>query len=137
MLSWKQVGELAAAGIEIGAHSKTHPDLTQLSPARAEEEIVASRLDLERYLDRPVDSFAYPFGRVSAASLAIVRREFRSACSTVLRRVCDDRAHLLPRIDMYYVRSRDRLERLLTGRLDRYLAVRRWGRHVRSMLRAA
>jgi peptidoglycan/xylan/chitin deacetylase (PgdA/CDA1 family) len=134
MLSWKQAAELVAAGIEIGAHTQTHQDLTQLSALRAQEEIIASRLDLERRLGIRVDSFAYPFGNVSAASLAIVRREFRAACGTVLKRVRDDHVHTLPRIDAYYLQSRDRLEQLLTGRLDRYLAVRRWGRRVRRML---
>jgi peptidoglycan/xylan/chitin deacetylase (PgdA/CDA1 family) len=133
MLSWQQVAELAAADIEIGAHTRTHADLTRLSPPRAEEEIVASRLDIERRLDAPVESFAYPFGNVSAASLAIVRREFRAACSTVLKRVRNDPAHTLPRIDMYYVRSREHLERLLTGRLDRYLTARRWARRARRV----
>lgn len=33
MLDWGQVRELAAAGVEIGGHSHTHPQLDQLTPA--------------------------------------------------------------------------------------------------------
>jgi hypothetical protein len=103
-------------------------------PADAEAEIVASRRELERRLHISVDSFAYPFGHVSSTALAIVERQFRAACTTVLKRVAKEEAHLLPRIDMYYVRSCERLAQLLAGRLDRYLTMRRWGRHARRLL---
>jgi hypothetical protein len=133
-LSWREAAELAAAGMEIGGHTSTHADLARLSPADAEAEIVASRRELERRLHISVDSFAYPFGHVSSTALAIVERQFRAACTTVLKRVAKEEAHLLPRIDMYYVRSCERLAQLLAGRLDRYLTMRRWGRHARRLL---
>ncbi|MFQ5667863.1 MAG: polysaccharide deacetylase family protein [Candidatus Binatia bacterium] len=136
MLSWEQVAELSAAGMEVGAHTRTHPDLQRLSAAAAKEEIVTCRADIESRLQQPVESFAYPFGRVSPASSAIVRREFHTACTTVLRRAGPDGSHSLPRVDMYYVRSVHTFERLLSGRLDGYLAVRRWGRLVRPILTA-
>ena len=49
-------------GIEFGAHSRSHPDLTSLTPDRLAEEVEGSANDLSRMLgNRPV-SFAYPFG---------------------------------------------------------------------------
>ena len=81
-----------------------------------------------------VQSFAYPFGSVSPAALPVVKREFHVACTTVLKRTASEPLHWLLRIDMYYVRSLHDLKRLLNGQLDRYLAVRRWGRSVCHVL---
>ena len=42
-----------------------------------------SKISLEEILDRPVDSFAYPHGAYSGATLAIVREAgFTCACSS-------------------------------------------------------
>jgi peptidoglycan/xylan/chitin deacetylase (PgdA/CDA1 family) len=49
-------------GVELGAHSVTHPRLDELEPGRAREEIRASRTALEEIADTPIDSFAYPHG---------------------------------------------------------------------------
>jgi peptidoglycan/xylan/chitin deacetylase (PgdA/CDA1 family) len=134
MLSWQQAAELSASDVEIAAHTQTHPNLLQLSPAAVADEIVASRGDIETRLEQPVESFAYPFGRVSAAAEKIVQREFRAACTTVLRRARDDGLARLPRIDAYYLRSVDTLRRLLKGQLDGTLRLRRWGRWAREAI---
>ena len=133
ILSPQQARDLAAAGIEIGAHTHRHCDLRQVSIRQAEEEIVRSRAALEGHIGLPVESFAYPFGSVTETALAVAQREFRAACTTVLKRAANEAPHQLPRIDMYYIRSRRALERLLCGGLDWYLAVRRWGRAVRRV----
>ena len=131
-LSWSQLAELSSAGIEIGAHTRTHKDLRELSAPEAQDEINGSRAEIEDHLGRSVETFAYPFGYISHASLEIVRRDFRAACTTVLRRAGEEPLHELPRVDMYYLRSPRRLALLLEGRLDRYLTVRRLARSVRS-----
>jgi peptidoglycan/xylan/chitin deacetylase (PgdA/CDA1 family) len=62
LLTWHQVGEMQAAGIEIGAHGVTHAILTRLEPARAVAEIRDSREQVGRALGRAADAFAYPNG---------------------------------------------------------------------------
>jgi peptidoglycan/xylan/chitin deacetylase (PgdA/CDA1 family) len=62
-----QIREWSAHGIEFGAHSRTHPDLTTLSGPQLDEEIEGSRDDLSAVTGRAVVSFAYPYGRVSEA----------------------------------------------------------------------
>lgn len=62
MLTRREVVELAGAGCEIGAHSMTHPQLTELSRSAAAREITQSKAVLEHLLGRAVDSFAYPHG---------------------------------------------------------------------------
>lgn len=50
------------AGWEIGHHTRTHPDLTELSDEHLTEEIETARHELETLVDSPVTTFAYPFG---------------------------------------------------------------------------
>ncbi len=128
MLSWQQVAELSAAGMEIGVHTRTHPDLRRLCTPAVEEEIVAARREVEERLHQRVESFAYPFGSVSRAAQAIAQREFRAACTTVLKRAEAEPEHELPRVDAYYIQSTGALQRLVHGQLDRYLTLRRWAR---------
>lgn len=75
MLCWSQVAEAAGAGIEIGAHSRLHPQLDQLPRQRLREELRGGKAQLEDRLGRPVPGLAYPFGYSSAA----VRAEARAA----------------------------------------------------------
>lgn len=62
MLGWPELRELARAGVELGAHSRTHARLTRLAPAELEEEVRGARAALELGLGRPVTTFAYPYG---------------------------------------------------------------------------
>jgi peptidoglycan/xylan/chitin deacetylase (PgdA/CDA1 family) len=76
------VGTLTGAGISIGAHTRTHPSLTDLSDEDAESEIAGSRADLEESLGQPVTVFAYPFGHHDERVRALVERAgFEGACS--------------------------------------------------------
>ena len=48
--------------ITLGAHTMTHSQLASLSVSEQEEEIASSVRELEGVIDRPVDTFSYPFG---------------------------------------------------------------------------
>jgi len=63
MLSSGQVRKLHAAGIEIGAHTVTHPILSRLSAESAEQEIRDSRRHLQDLAGAKVTGFAYPNGK--------------------------------------------------------------------------
>ncbi|GAA2705354.1 polysaccharide deacetylase family protein [Actinoplanes palleronii] len=62
MLTWDELAEVAAAGVEIGNHSLIHHPLDVLAPAVLRDEIHRSREELEQRLAVPVRSFAYPHG---------------------------------------------------------------------------
>jgi len=60
----EQLRAMAAAGIEIGAHTYSHPDLALIGdPERLHYEVVAAGEDLQQALRRPVRYFAFPFGQ--------------------------------------------------------------------------
>ena len=77
----------SAPGIEIGAHTQSHPRLADLPVAVQELEIDGSRRALEQLVTTRVSSFSYPFGRQSDytdETVDLVRRaSFELACSTV------------------------------------------------------
>ena len=61
-MSWEQLMALRDAGMEIGAHTIDHYDLTTLDPAESERQIVQSKTDLEHGLGISIVSFCYPTG---------------------------------------------------------------------------
>ena len=63
MMRSEQVIALRRAGMQIGAHTRTHPILTRLDDSAAAEEIVGGKRDLESLLGEPVTLFAYPNGK--------------------------------------------------------------------------
>jgi peptidoglycan/xylan/chitin deacetylase (PgdA/CDA1 family) len=82
LMHWDQIRELCSAGIEIGAHSHSHPQLDILPAAEAEQEIWQSRQILEDQLNRPILSFAYPQGYYNQYVKAMVGQAgFTSACA--------------------------------------------------------
>lgn len=73
-MTWVQLRELVAMGIEVGSHTISHPRLTELSDDELRVELRGSKERLEDELRRPCDFLAYPFGdqdaRVRAATRA-------------------------------------------------------------------
>jgi peptidoglycan/xylan/chitin deacetylase (PgdA/CDA1 family) len=63
MMRSSQVLELQAAGMEIGAHTASHPILTRLTLEQVEADIRRGRERLLELGIRKVDAFAYPNGR--------------------------------------------------------------------------
>lgn len=61
-LTWDQVRTLLDNGIEMGAHTKSHPILTRVSLAEAKCEISGAKAKIEQETERRVRSFAYPNG---------------------------------------------------------------------------
>jgi len=61
-LSWEQVREMAAHGIEFGSHTVTHPILANIDNAQLREELTVSRIKIEQEINCPVDILAYPVG---------------------------------------------------------------------------
>ena len=62
LLGLRDLQHLQAQGMTIGAHTLSHPLLSQASETLAHNEILGSRALLESVLARPVRAFAYPFG---------------------------------------------------------------------------
>ncbi|MBI3954762.1 polysaccharide deacetylase family protein [Candidatus Collierbacteria bacterium] len=58
----------------VGCHSASHPDFTKISSRSLPKEIILSKWQLETALHTPVDYFAYPYGRYTTKSQALVKK---------------------------------------------------------------
>ena len=82
LLSRSDAAEMNAAGIGLGAHTRSHPSLPSLSSDDAWDEIDGSRRDLKALLGAPISCFAYPYGEYNADIQALAERSgFRLACT--------------------------------------------------------
>jgi peptidoglycan/xylan/chitin deacetylase (PgdA/CDA1 family) len=84
----QQIIAMADAGIEIGAHTRSHADLSQIADEAAlQDEIAGSKQDLEQRLGRHVRYFAFPYGTAKQLTAPAIRmcREagFEAICSAV------------------------------------------------------
>jgi peptidoglycan/xylan/chitin deacetylase (PgdA/CDA1 family) len=77
-LSWDQVRRLVAAGVDMGAHTKSHPILTRIPLAQARAEIVESKTRIEAEIEQTVTAFAYPNG---------LPNDFNSAIENMVQQV--------------------------------------------------
>lgn len=83
MVNNAELSQLAdAPGIEIGAHTVTHPHLDELRIDQARAEIANSKSAVEQLIGRDVNTFAYPHGAYNrAVRELVVDAGFTSAAS--------------------------------------------------------
>ena len=81
----EDIRRLAAAGIDIGAHTRTHADLGGIADeAQLYAELIAPQRELEEIAAAPVRYFAFPYGQhanLSAAAFRLARRSYDGVCS--------------------------------------------------------
>jgi peptidoglycan/xylan/chitin deacetylase (PgdA/CDA1 family) len=74
-----------SAGMDVGAHTRHHLDLTTLDDATALTEIAGCKTDLELALDAEVRHFCYPYGHFNDAHQAMVAQAGYVSATTVRR----------------------------------------------------
>ena len=83
LMSWDTARALAAEGFQFGAHTVTHPRLTELDPERQRAELADARRHLEDELGRSAVHLAYPYGAFDAGVRdAAADAGYATACST-------------------------------------------------------
>lgn len=134
LLDWPALGRLANAGVTLGAHTRSHPDLATLSAQQVDDELAgcAERIRAETGV-RP-QQFAYPFGSTTPAVIARAASCFSWCVTTELRALrVPEQASALPRLDMYYLRRPGQLEAWGTSAFGMRLSARRVLRTVRRI----
>lgn len=113
-VTWEMLGEMKEGGFEVGAHTLTHPHLSQLGGEALHEELWESR---RRVVERlgSCDTLAYPFGDWSPPVAAAAREcGYRFAFS--LPTAGGQRGatpHSIPRINVDYRDEEGRFARKL------------------------
>jgi peptidoglycan/xylan/chitin deacetylase (PgdA/CDA1 family) len=133
ILTWNQISELSNWGIEFGAHTRTHPDLTLITASNAADEICESKSIIEEKLGKEISTFAYPYGKFHSHTRNIAEKTFKAACSTNLgkvRRTSD--FFSLERIDAYYLSSPLIFNLLAGAGIEHYLQIRQTMRQLKG-----
>lgn len=73
MLDWDEVREMERNGITFGSHTVSHPILSRVPEERVRRELEDSKTALERELERPARSFAYPNGQAADFNPTVTR----------------------------------------------------------------
>lgn len=97
-----QLRAMTAAGVEIGAHTRTHADLGAIrSESKLRDEIAGSKVDLENALGQEIRYFSFPYGMPENMSNAA----FRIAYETSYQGVCSAYGgYNLPAGDSFHLR---------------------------------
>ncbi|MEV6737721.1 polysaccharide deacetylase family protein [Streptomyces sp. NPDC051104] len=118
MLDWHQVRDLVDAGVEIGGHSHTHPQLDQLPDDALWFELLRCKEIIADELGaRPV-SFAYPYGYSSRRVRRIVREAGFGQSLAVGNALARRRQgpYALQRVTARRTTGAEEFERLVQGR---------------------
>lgn len=148
MLSRSAIREMVELpGIEIGAHSRTHRRLDELTTVAARDEIQQSKLRTEELLDHEVACFAYPHGSFDMnVRESVIDCGFTSAAAVknALSHDEDDRfgvarITMTPRIDLHkfgMLLDGEGAPRAWQGERVRTLGYRKFRRLVRKVVDA-
>jgi len=93
VLPWQALRDIAAEGVEVAAHSHTHPQLDRVPAEVIADEVCRCRALLEDKLGSAVDGFAYPFGywnRAVRAAVAAAGYRYAFAVSELMTAPGDD-----------------------------------------------
>jgi peptidoglycan/xylan/chitin deacetylase (PgdA/CDA1 family) len=133
LLDWETLARVAAEGVLLGAHTRTHPDLRRLDGTAIANEIAGSFEDIARETGKRPDGCAYPYGYFDDRVVAATRSVCRWACTTVLSPLAstDDR-YRLPRLDAYFLRGPGRLDAFGSRSFLIYMAMRAGIRRLRN-----
>jgi len=83
-LNWEQIKQLSDQNWQIGAHTKTHPNLTTLSKEDMEDQIASCKTEIEKNIGKPVKFFSYPAGKFDDTVISVVKDSgFSGAVTTV------------------------------------------------------
>lgn len=92
-MSWSELREISAHGVQIGSHTMTHPKLYSLQPSQINDEIRQSKELIQEKLGIPVHSFAYPFafpeqdgGFVRTLRSLLETNDYRTGVCTIIGR---------------------------------------------------
>ena len=83
-MGWQQIVDLDWLGMDIGAHTVSHRDLTLISPEAARYQVEQSAVDLYEHLGHPVYWFSYPAGKFNESTRTLAWQSgFLLAATTI------------------------------------------------------
>jgi peptidoglycan/xylan/chitin deacetylase (PgdA/CDA1 family) len=81
---WDHLQQLSRHGCSVQSHGVSHRSFSWIDPDEKEQELLRSKAALEANLRKPVEMFAYPYGRLgeepSVAAHRLSRTGYKAAC---------------------------------------------------------
>jgi len=100
LMTQSEIKEWLSLGLDIGAHSLTHPILEELSLDESKDEILSCKNDLEQIFKVSIKDFCYPFGRFNEVIRNLTKDAGYRTATTMIRGRATPQSNklMLPRI---------------------------------------
>ena len=85
LMNKREIQKWINMGMEIGAHTLTHSDLTSIDSNQIEKEINDSKAQLENLFKISITNFCYPYGRFNKEVLDFVKSAGFNTATTMVR----------------------------------------------------
>jgi peptidoglycan/xylan/chitin deacetylase (PgdA/CDA1 family) len=132
LLDWDALGRLHEGGVDLAAHTRTHPHLRRLDGPQLEAELGLAAEEMKQRLGVRPAGLAYPYGDADDRLAETAARWYSWGCTTELKPLGPGDARLLlPRLDAWYLRSPARLDSFGSKGFLGWL----WGRRLARKLR--
>ena len=119
-MTWDRLRAVAEHGIEIGAHTVSHPHLPRLGDAEVERELAESRERIESELGRPCRHLAYPYGEEQPRIRALAERVGFEAAFALPGSRARPHRFALPRAGLYRADGAARVFAKTSPLVDRF-----------------
>ncbi len=85
-MTWDEVRTLASSGMEIGGHTRSHPELPKIKElALLNEELADSKKVIEKQIGQPIKDFAYPFGEYDDQAIQVLKASGYQSARALIR----------------------------------------------------
>ena len=125
-MSWDELAALSDDGWEIGAHTRSHPHLTELPDAALGDELGGARVAVEDHLGEQCRSIAYPYGDVDERVLRATERTGYATGAGLPGRFASPCPLLWPRVGVWHDDDLARFRRQVSRPVRRLQDSRAW-----------
>ena len=133
MLSWHEIEQLQASGIQIDAHTHRHPDMRTINKEQILEEFHLSHEILASKIGVTPEYFAYPFGYHNQLARDCAADFYKASVTTELKPLSKNYdAAAIPRLDSFYFQTSKAINNLDSSMMTMYLKLRNTMRNVKG-----
>ncbi len=116
-LTKKQVKDLSTSGMQIGSHSKSHPNFLEMTSEERLNELKQSKLVLEEIIGKEVTSFSFPFGFFNETCTQEVFSVGYQVCCNSMHGHSKTNSSIMRRNSINANSSTSRIDKIIEGKI--------------------